>query len=131
MRRCTAGAVRRVIICRDLNRRRLERDMGEYWGALSSKSITEAELHEKAKANSKIQPHVLGFIAARDKAELETQGDGREVAERWPRDGREMAERQPRDSREAAERQPRDSRETAERQPRSSRAAHARRAHAH
>ncbi|EOD23218.1 Adenylosuccinate synthase [Emiliania huxleyi CCMP1516] len=42
---------------RDLNRRRLERDMGEYWGALSSKSITEAELHEKAKANSKIQPH--------------------------------------------------------------------------
>ncbi|EOD27370.1 Adenylosuccinate synthase [Emiliania huxleyi CCMP1516] len=42
---------------RDLNRRRLERDMGEYWGALSSKSITEEELHEKAKANSKIQPH--------------------------------------------------------------------------
>mmetsp|Transcript_49382 Transcript_49382/g.159647 ORF Transcript_49382/g.159647 Transcript_49382/m.159647 type:complete len:708 (+) Transcript_49382:69-2192(+) len=51
------------------SRARLERDMGEYWGALSSKSITEAELHEKAKANSKIQPHVLGFIAARDKAQ--------------------------------------------------------------
>ena len=66
--------------------------MGEYWGALSSKSITEAELHEKAKANSKIQPHVLGFIAARDKAELETQ------AERQPRDRRETAERPPRDS---------------------------------
>ena len=78
--------------CRDLNRRRLERDLGEYWGALSSKGITEAELHEKAKANSKIQPHVLGFIAARDKAELETQ------AEREPRDSRETAERQQRGS---------------------------------
>jgi len=66
VRQCAAQALRRVIV---ENRRRLERDLGEYWGALASKSITEAELHEKAKANSKIQPHVLGFIAARDKAQ--------------------------------------------------------------
>jgi len=49
-------------------RERLERDLVEYWGALKAKGITEAELLSKAKLNSKVQPHVLGFVEAADKA---------------------------------------------------------------
>jgi len=47
---------------------RLERDMGEYWGALKVKGLSEADLLRVAEANPKIQPHVLGFIRAEDKA---------------------------------------------------------------
>ena len=43
-------------------RERLERDLQEYWGALKEKGVTEKELAYKARANSKVQPHVLGFI---------------------------------------------------------------------
>jgi len=49
-------------------RERLERDLAEYWGALAHRGITEAEVLAKAKSNSKVQPHVLGFINATDKA---------------------------------------------------------------
>ena len=49
-------------------RERLERDLQEYWGALRHRGITEAELMQKARANSKVQPHVLGFVQAQDKA---------------------------------------------------------------
>jgi len=50
------------------SRARLERDLVTYFGALKELGITEEELLVKAKANNKVQEHVLGFIAARDKA---------------------------------------------------------------
>ena len=43
-------------------RERLETDLQEYWGALKEKGVTESELAVKARANSKVQAHVLGFI---------------------------------------------------------------------
>jgi len=49
--------------------RRLNGDLVDYWGALKATGITEDELYEKAKDNSKIQPHVLEFIKAKDKTE--------------------------------------------------------------
>mmetsp|Transcript_59517 Transcript_59517/g.136515 ORF Transcript_59517/g.136515 Transcript_59517/m.136515 type:complete len:715 (-) Transcript_59517:582-2726(-) len=49
-------------------RHRLEQDMQVYWGALKALGVGEAELLQKAKANSKIQEHVLAFIEAEDKA---------------------------------------------------------------
>eukprot|EP00929_Paragymnodinium_shiwhaense_P008097 TRINITY_DN112024_c0_g1_i1.p1 TRINITY_DN112024_c0_g1~~TRINITY_DN112024_c0_g1_i1.p1 ORF type:complete len:659 (+),score=179.07 TRINITY_DN112024_c0_g1_i1:99-2075(+) len=48
--------------------KRLEADLVDYWGLLKHIGISEEELHEKAKANTKIQPHVLDFIQAKDKA---------------------------------------------------------------
>jgi adenylosuccinate synthase len=49
------------------SRARLERDLGTYFGALKELNITEEELLTKARANERVQEHVLGFIAARDK----------------------------------------------------------------
>lgn len=50
-------------------RKRLEADLFEYWAAMKELGITEEELHEKAKANTKMQAHVLGFVKAADKAD--------------------------------------------------------------
>lgn len=50
-------------------RTRLERDIGTYWGTLKALGISEAELLAQARANAKIQDHVLGFITAPDKAD--------------------------------------------------------------
>eukprot|EP01062_Namystynia_karyoxenos_P073173 TRINITY_DN70010_c0_g1_i1.p1 TRINITY_DN70010_c0_g1~~TRINITY_DN70010_c0_g1_i1.p1 ORF type:complete len:658 (+),score=252.44 TRINITY_DN70010_c0_g1_i1:85-1974(+) len=49
--------------------KRLEADIADYWGALKHAGITEDELYEKAKDNRKIQPHVLAFIKADNKAQ--------------------------------------------------------------
>ena len=49
-------------------RERLDTDLMAYWGALREKGVSEKELLEKAMANSKVQPHVLEFIEATDKA---------------------------------------------------------------
>ena len=49
-------------------RGRLERDMQTYWGTLKALDVSEAELLTKARENSKIQKHVIGFIEAADKA---------------------------------------------------------------
>eukprot|EP00908_Phaeocystis_cordata_P004427 Transcript_1481.p2 GENE.Transcript_1481~~Transcript_1481.p2 ORF type:complete len:432 (+),score=210.61 Transcript_1481:1069-2364(+) len=49
-------------------RARLERDMRTYWGALADLGVDEKALLSKARANSKIQTHVLDFISAEDKA---------------------------------------------------------------
>ena len=49
-------------------RKRLEADMADFFGMMANLKITEAELLTKAKANSKIQEHVLNFITAEDKA---------------------------------------------------------------
>lgn len=48
--------------------KRLEKDLVEYWGYLKNLGISESDLYEAAKANSKIQKHVLEFISAEDKA---------------------------------------------------------------
>lgn len=50
------------------SRARLDRDMRTYWGALAGLGINEAKLLAVAKTNSKLQPHVLAFIEAEDKA---------------------------------------------------------------
>jgi len=50
-------------------RARLERDMTTYFGALQDMGVTEEDLLLKARANDKIQSHVLGFISAKDKAQ--------------------------------------------------------------
>jgi len=47
---------------------RLQRDLRPYWGALKELGVGEDELLQKAKSNLKIQPHVLAFIEAKDKA---------------------------------------------------------------
>eukprot|EP01049_Picozoa_sp_SAG25_P006857 SAG25_NODE_536_length_7104_cov_4.295789_4_plen_419_part_00 len=47
---------------------RLAMDMKEYYGALAGLGVSEAELLVKAKQSSKMQKHVLDFIAAKDKA---------------------------------------------------------------
>jgi len=47
--------------------KRLEQDMRVYYGALKDLGVGEEELLAKAKANNKIQKHVLGFIEAKDK----------------------------------------------------------------
>ena len=49
-------------------RGRLERDMQTYWGTLKALDVSEAVLLTKARENSKIQKHVIGFIEAADKA---------------------------------------------------------------
>tara|TARA_B100000524_G_C23644555_1_gene367954 strand:- start:367 stop:897 length:531 start_codon:yes stop_codon:yes gene_type:complete len=49
-------------------RARLERDLRPYWGALKELGVGEVGLLRKAKSNAKIQPHVLAFIEAKDKA---------------------------------------------------------------
>jgi adenylosuccinate synthase len=49
-------------------RSRLENDLQEYWGALKAKGVSEAQLIIKARANPKVQAHVLGFVEATDKA---------------------------------------------------------------
>eukprot|EP00747_Dinoflagellata_sp_TGD_P162645 gnl/TRDRNA2_/TRDRNA2_180471_c0_seq1.p1 gnl/TRDRNA2_/TRDRNA2_180471_c0~~gnl/TRDRNA2_/TRDRNA2_180471_c0_seq1.p1 ORF type:complete len:674 (-),score=95.62 gnl/TRDRNA2_/TRDRNA2_180471_c0_seq1:367-2325(-) len=54
---------------RTVARRRLEDDMVMYWGWLRHLEITEQDLYAAAKANPKIQQHVLDFILAEDKAE--------------------------------------------------------------
>lgn len=50
-------------------RRRLEADLFDYFGTLKNLGITETELHEKAKQNTKVQKHVLDFIEASDKCQ--------------------------------------------------------------
>lgn len=50
-------------------RSRLERDMKTYWGALKEMGVDEKQLLIKARANSKVQAHVLAFIEAEDKAD--------------------------------------------------------------
>jgi len=47
---------------------RLDRDMATYRGALKELGVTEQEVLVRAKANTKIQKHVLGFLEAKDKA---------------------------------------------------------------
>jgi len=49
-------------------RSRLERDMKTYWGALKEMGVDEKALLLKARANNKVQEHVLRFIQAEDKA---------------------------------------------------------------
>lgn len=49
-------------------RRRLEADLFDYYGTIKNLGITEDELYEKAKMNTKVQKWVLEFIKAEDKA---------------------------------------------------------------
>ena len=51
-------------------RGRLERDMQTYWGTLKALDVSEAELLTKARENSKIQKHVIGFIEAAQPTEF-------------------------------------------------------------
>ena len=44
------------------------RSLVRYWGMLKVLGISEEELLRKARANPKVQKHVLDFIAAKDKA---------------------------------------------------------------
>ena len=50
-------------------KRRLTRDLQDYWGTLKALGLTERELLAKARANPKVQKHVLDFIEASDKEE--------------------------------------------------------------
>jgi len=48
---------------------RLETDLADYWGSLKHQGLEESKLLELARANSKVQPHVLAFIEAKDKVQ--------------------------------------------------------------
>eukprot|EP01050_Picozoa_sp_SAG11_P017059 SAG11_NODE_2408_length_3396_cov_2.260843_4_plen_73_part_00 len=61
MRSYSAALGRLLLAC--------SQDMISYFGMLKVLDITEEELLVKAKANPKIQPHVLAFVEAKDKAE--------------------------------------------------------------
>jgi adenylosuccinate synthase len=53
---------------RDVAAKWLEKDLVDYWAALKNIGVDETKLLEVAKQNKKMQPHVLDFILAKDKA---------------------------------------------------------------